>query len=549
MKSNFRASMAWLHGWACILFSALMYFIFVTGTTGFFHYEMDRWMQPERPLAMQWQADNLSTEAKLYTAHTDQGTKSLSARELVELGTAHLHETAHPDSVWWGIILPTERNGNFWIEWQPPRGPEGQRVERQAQYLDFRNGNVEWVEPRETGGGEALYRLHWRLHYLPETLAYWVVGLVSLLMLVGLVTGVVTHRRIFREFFTLRLFRQARSWLDLHNLSSVMALPFQIMIVYSGLLFFAVTFMEPIVTARFGDDGTRTFRQEAFPDDEHATKSGEPANLVSIPPLLNAAQQEVGQRIAQIYVESPGDENALLTFYLSETSPGHYQGKPHKIMYQASTGERLEGGQQLYGGAASIESTLIALHEGLFADWPLRWLYILCSLLGILMIASGALYWLKKRTASRPEAYVNVERFYATVILGLPLAVAIYFWSNRLLPATLQERAAWEMHSLFIAWLLTGLFVWSQARANLWRALLALNALGWGALPVINALTSDRHLGESLAVGDWVLAGFDLTALALAAVFSLMAGYGYRAELAGLRARTAAVRLVRVQES
>ncbi len=533
MKSAFRASMAWLHRWAGIIFSALMYFIFVTGTTGFFHFEMDRWMEPERPLAMHWTHDDLlSTESDRYTAYTDQGEIKLSTRTLIELGTERLQQKAHPESTWWGMILPTARNGNFWVEWQPPKGPDGERPEREAEYLDFRNGEPQWIQPRETGGGMALYRLHWRLHYLPDTLAYWIVGLCTLLMLVGLVSGVIIHRRIFREFFTLRLFRRARSWLDLHNLSSVLALPFQIMIVYSGLIFFAVTFMEPIVTARYGDEGTRTFYEEAFPEAEAEAKAGEKAEGVAIAPLLEQAQEETGRRIEQMYLLHPGDKNARLSFYLPERSPGHYEGKPHKILYRASTGERLDGGAQQYGGAASVEKTLIALHEGLFADWPLRWLYILCSLLGIIMIATGALYFVKKRTASRPGAYANVERFYAAVILGLPLAIAVYFFSNRLIPAGVEGRADWEMHSLFFAWLLSGVFAWLRPRTSLWRELLALNALGWGLLPLINALTSDRHLGISLTAGDWVLAGFDLTTLALAASFALMAGYSYRQALA-----------------
>lgn len=536
MKSAFRTSMAWLHRWAGIIFSALMYFIFVTGATGFFHYEMNRWMEPERPLAMHWSDDDvLSTDRHGYTFYTDQGEITLSAQTLIELGTERLQQEAHPESLWWGLILPTARNGNFWVEWQPPRGPNGERTEREAEYLDFRDGEPHWIQPRDTGGGMALYRLHWRLHYLPETAAYWIVGLCTLLMLVGLVSGVIIHRRIFREFFTLRLFRRTRSWLDLHNLSSVLALPFQIMIVYSGLVFFAVTFMEPIVTARYGDEGTRAFYGEAYPEAEAEAKAGEKADSVAIAPLLEQAQAETGQRIEQMYLLHPGDENAQLSFYLPERSPGHYEGKPHRLLYRASTGERLEGGEQQYGGAASVEKTLIALHEGLFADWPMRWLYILCSLMGIIMIASGALYFVKKRTASRPNEYARVERFYAAVILGLPLAIAVYFFSNRLIPVDLAGRADWEMHSLFLAWLLGGVFAWLRPRTAIWRELLALNALAWGLLPLVNALTTDRHLGISLAVGDWVLAGFDLTALALAASFALMAGYGYRRILASRR--------------
>lgn len=52
---------------------------------------------------------------------------------------------------------------------------------------------------------------------------------------------------------------------------------------------------------------------------------------------------------------------------------------------------------------------------------------------------------------------------------------------------------------------------------------------------MVNALTTDRHLGVTLPNGDWVLAGFDLTMLALGIVFALSA-LKLRAKLMGSRA-------------
>jgi hypothetical protein len=40
---------------------------------------------------------------------------------------------------------------------------------------------------------------------------------------------------------------------------------------------------------------------------------------------------------------------------------------------------------------------------------------------------------------------------------------------------------------------------------------------------VLNALTTDRHLGITLPHGDWVLAGFDLTIFSLGVAFALAA--------------------------
>ena len=49
LHGAFRQSMAWLHTWSGLVFAILLYFVFVTGTFGYFTYEIDHWMQPELP--------------------------------------------------------------------------------------------------------------------------------------------------------------------------------------------------------------------------------------------------------------------------------------------------------------------------------------------------------------------------------------------------------------------------------------------------------------------------------------------------------------------
>ncbi len=85
------------------------------------------------------------------------------------------------------------------------------------------------------------------------------------------------------------------------------------------------------------------------------------------------------------------------------------------------------------------------------------------------------------------------------------------------------ERAPWEMHTLFIAWGL--MLLWASVRSpgKAWIEQLSIAAAAFGALPVLNALTTYRHLGITLPAGDWVLAGFDLTALMIGFLFAWIA--------------------------
>ena len=67
--------------------------------------------------------------------------------------------------------------------------------------LDPRSGAEIPAQARKLGS-EFFYPLHYSLHIEWKELGYWIVGLAALAMLAALVSGVVIHRRLFRELFT-----------------------------------------------------------------------------------------------------------------------------------------------------------------------------------------------------------------------------------------------------------------------------------------------------------------------------------------------------------
>lgn len=76
---------------------------------------------------------------------------------------------------------------------------------------------------------------------------------------------------------------------------------------------------------------------------------------------------------------------------------------------------------------------------------------------------------------------------------------------------------------MFLTWLVMLVHAAARPRPQAWTEQLIVAALVYAALPIINALTTDRHLFHSLAAGDWVFAGFDLTVLAIGAAFGTTA--------------------------
>ena len=136
--------------------------------------------------------------------------------------------------------------------------------------------------------------MHYSLHYIPANISYWIVGICSMFMLIAIITGIVIHKKIFKDIFTFRSQKGQRSWLDMHNLLSVSALPFHFMITYSGLIFFLTTYMSPIIagTYGFGRDAQETFFDEFFAENDKLDASGTSANLAELSAMLAIAETQ-----------------------------------------------------------------------------------------------------------------------------------------------------------------------------------------------------------------------------------------------------------------
>lgn len=138
-------------------------------------------------------------------------------------------------------------------------------------------------------------------------------------------------------------------------------------------------------------------------------------------------------------------------------------------------------------------------------------------------IATGLVLWTSKqiRKASDSKVIRLFARINVGVVVGLPTAIGLYFYANRLIPVSLDGRAAWEAHVLFAAWLVMLLHAFIRPIDRLWAEQMGIAAMVYALIPVLNALTSDRHIAAAIAHGDWILAGFDLTALAIGAGFAI----------------------------
>ncbi len=447
-----------------------------------------------------------------------------------QLATAQLHlQKVAPDAERWNIQLIGGREApSLDVSWtDKPQG--GARPATHRETLDPRTGEPIDYSARATGGGQVLYKMHYQLAYIPYNKAILIIMVCTLVMFAAMVTGIIVHKNIFKDFFTFRPRKGQRSWLDGHNLLSVTALPFHLIVTYSGFLFFTYQFM-PSVPNLLYEGGSRSagsqFYQGTYPYPQPKLPQAAQvaAPLVALPPMFYEVERVWGKDVAtSVEVRNPGDANARVLFKPQETVSISFP--ENMLVFDGAKGRLLENFQPGHYPSGAADHVMKGLHKGLFAHWFMRALLIFMGIGGTAMIGTGLLLWVNARASRLLAAHQPlhfgirlVDRLNVGTIIGMPIAVAAYFWANRLLPVDLGTRASWEVHVMFLT--MAAMFVYPALRspAQARVEMLWICAAAFGLLPVVNALTTTRHLGHSIPQGDWIMAGFDLAALACGAV-------------------------------
>lgn len=492
-----RQTMSELHIWTGLLAGWLLYAMFLTGTVSYFRDELSAWMRPELPAAQQ-RPDPAEVAQRMIDA----------------LGERHA-----PGSAQWSIGLPTARNPAASAFWRGgPRFKSG--------VFDAATGNE--LSARDTRGGDFFYTFHFNLHYIPTLAGRWIVGLCAMFMLVAIVSGVITHKKIFADFFTFRQGKGQRSWLDAHAALSVLGLPFHFMITYSGLVMLVLLYMPWGADSAFK---TPPERQALFAQMSALVPAGPPSGtrvpLAPVGDMFGQAETRWGKgQVGRVTVNNPGDAAARVVMVRGED--GRVSVSPRYLVFDGTNGRLLQE-QDAVGPAAETRGVLYALHLGRFGDTVLRWLYFLVSLAGTAMVGTGLVLWTVKRRAKLPDpgrpyfGFRLVERLNIAAIAGLSVAMAAFLWGNRLLPRGVPARADWEIHLFFIAWALAAAYTAARPPKRAWVELLWLACALLALLPVLNALVTPRGPWRSLAQGDWVYAGMDLALWALAMLHAALA--------------------------
>lgn len=506
MKNGFSQSMAWLHTWSGLIVGWMLFVIFVGGTIACFDTELDRWMRP------------------------GMGAQ-VPERPALDKVVAAL-ETGEPDAHAWYLYLPTARfpalKGGAYHD-------DG-RFEVRA--YDAATG----TRLQDTAGGEFFFTLHYNLH--AGTIGMYLVGLAGMMMLVAIVTGIVIHKRIFKDFFLFR-FRAGgqRAWLDGHNITGVLGLPFHLMIAYTGVAIFVSSYMLAGLQVGYKGDAEKFF-EELAPHPHREEVHHPPPSRAPLWPMIEDAQKRLGGEPWLIGVEHPADASTVVSIGLDHSR--HVAWNYRSAYYDGVTGVSM-GAWSRPGGAYHTYMFLGGLHMVQFGGALYRWLYFVLGLSGCVMLACGLQVWLEKRAkpvrrAGIISGYGLVRALNVGIVAGMPLASVAMLWANRLLPPDIGARATWEIRMFCIAWVAAT--VWALLRlagGRPWRDLFAATAALLLGLPLLSLLvTPQGALSSSLPAANWAMAAVDITLIALGMAFVWLARRAARTDASKTLAETGA---------
>ncbi|MCC7483645.1 MAG: PepSY domain-containing protein [Burkholderiales bacterium] len=532
MLQSFRLSMTWLHTWFGLVLGYVLMVAFFFGALSVFDREIDRWAIPGTRFPAQPMPSYDHVLAPVFAKlEPHPGDMAAAARRVIGA-------LPHPDTMKLTSLYAytTHRDpvlaigGEFGIPNKPKDASDDHRHVHGWATVDPRNGAFLPAGGLKIGT-DFFYPMHYSLHAHWKNLGIWIVGLAALAMLAALVSGVVTHRKLFREFFTFRPERRTqRSVLDLHNLTGAVALPFHFFFAFTGLVIFAGTYLpvgetmlKPLAKAHEAAEAARTgLAQEP---------AGVAAPLASVDAMVLEAKRRWAARgipgeVGFLTISHLGDANSYVSIFRAGSDQVALVGQG--VHFEAATG-RLIREDPPRTAVRSVNEFLTGLHLQHFRHWLLRWLYVLGGLAGCACIATGFLYFVEKRKRVHAARASGVARWAdalaVAAVTGVVIAALALLVANRLLPSDLAQRGVWEERAFWLAWIAALAHAcWRAAPVRQARPAPAWSEQCWViaalglATPVLNWLTTGDHLIATIGRGYWPVAGLDLALLAVSAI-------------------------------
>lgn len=454
-----------------LAFAALIYLVCFSGSIAVFTQEYGRWEQPAGPVLHE------ITPQAADAAYREVLAKNPKAHDLF-------------------VRLPEPTYPRLSVHGDDAKGGE---------HTWFADANGKLVAEQQTPWMTFQAELHTVLH-LPRAWGGFIVGLTGVALLSSLVSGVLSHPRVFKDAFAFRWGGSKRlQEADLHNRISVWGLPFHLVVSLTGaFLGLTVIIVGVLAVATFKGDASKAyalFRGPTVKDDPRP--AAQPFSVEKALTSLKARYPD--GRVNYLFIEHP-------------TEVGQHAGANVVTDGRLSRGEtvvvdgagkiRGEVGYESGSVGMRVLSTMTPLHFGWFGGWPVKVAYLLLGLGLTAVTSSGVAIWLaRRRDKGRPAP--RWERVWIAFVWSQPVAYAFSALVAVLSPAT-PPVAVWGLATLAAC---ASAIVGTPAGISI-----ALRRIANGLIALVALAHAGFHFGAMADPVGWIIdAALLLTAVLLAA--------------------------------
>ncbi|WP_304279004.1 PepSY domain-containing protein [Caulobacter segnis] len=392
-----------------LAFAALIYLVCFSGSIAVFTQEFERWEAPAGPVLHTTSPQAVDAAVRATLA------KNPTAHDLlVRLPTAdHPRLTVHDDDA-----------------------PGGERT-----YVADQAGRL--VDEAQTPWSDFQAKLHTVLH-LPGTWGRFLVGLTGVALLSSLISGVLSHPRVFKDAFAFRWGGSKRlQEADLHNRISVWGLPFHLAVSLTGAFLGLTTIIVGVLAlATFKGDTAKAYALFSGPVVQDDPRPA--GRLMDLGAALDAVKaRHSNAKPSYIYVQHPRERGQHATINLVTESR---LSRGETVVVDGAGRIRGEVGYESGSLGFRVLSAMTPLHFGWFGGWPVKVAYFLLGLGLTAVTASGVAIWLaRRRDKGRPAP--RWERLWVAFAWSQPLAYALSALVSLLSP-TPAPVAVWGLATL-----------------------------------------------------------------------------------------------------
>lgn len=406
-----------IHGWSAVVLGLLLYAVIATGAVAVFAREIGR-----------WSAGGVRAVEAL-DGRVDAKVRRLAA----QVDPAHLHDIG----MWSG------EGDDLYVFFHdhavnPETGEEDDigsafLVADDGTVLNRRDGWI-WSEPANWESSALrhfLVELHVQL-YLPNPWGLILTGVLGLMMMAAVVSGVLMHKHVIRDLFVAeRPGGRLSSVRDRHVLSGSWSIPFGFLLAFTGSFFsFASTVSFPLVAAVAFHGDADAMGEALF--ETPAPEDPTPTPLASLDYILADSARRAGSPATYVSIENYGRADARVAVWHDPADGGMlYVNNVYDGPTRAFLGTRAPVGVDRSAGGV-VYGLMAPLHFGHFAGLLSKAVWGALGVATCFVILSGFRLWVRRR-ADQPQ-WRRFGHVVQVVGYGLPigmLASAVAFFLSR----------------------------------------------------------------------------------------------------------------------